>query len=61
MGKTSTEAKARWKKANYVEYHVNLRRDTDAELISYVERAKHNGRQTTEIFREALEKLKNEG
>lgn len=58
MGKTSTEAKARWKKANYVEYHVNLRKDTDSALIALVERRKHNGENTTAIFREALEKLK---
>lgn len=61
MGKTSTEAKARWKKANYAEYHVNLRKDTDSDLIALVERRKHNGATTTEVFREALQRLKNEG
>ena len=48
-------------RANYASYRVNLRKDTDTELIAFVERRKHNGEQTTEIFREALEKLKNEG
>lgn len=57
MGKTSSEVKARWKKANYAEYHVNLRKDTDSELIAYIERRKHNGEQTTEIFREAVQHL----
>lgn len=61
MGKTSSEVKARWKKANYAEYHVNLRKDTDSELIALVERRKHNGESTTEVFRDALQKLKNEG
>lgn len=61
MGKTSTEVKTRWKKANYAEYHVNLRKDTDSDLIALVERKKHNGATTTEVFREALQQLKNEG
>lgn len=61
MGKTSTEVKSRWIKANYACYHVSLRKDTDSELIAYIERRKHNGEQTTEIFREAVQHLKNEG
>lgn len=61
MGKTSSEVKARWMKANYASYRVNLRKDTDTELIAYIERRKHNGEQTTEIFRDILEKAKNEG
>nr|DAR21866.1 MAG TPA: hypothetical protein [Caudoviricetes sp.] len=48
-------------KANYASYRVNLRKDTDSELIAYIERRKHNGEQTTEIFREAVQHLKNEG
>ena len=61
MGKTSTEVKTRWIKANYASYHVSLRKDSDGDLISLVERRRHNGETTTQIFREALEKLKNEG
>ena len=61
MGKTSSEVKTRWMKANYASYRVNLRKDTDSELIAYIERRKHNGEQTTEIFREAVRRLKNEG
>lgn len=61
MGKTSSEVKSRWLKANYARYTVSLRKDTDSELISYIERRKHNGEQTTEIIREALTKLKDEG
>jgi len=57
MGKTSTEVKTRWMKANYASYRVNLRKDTDSELIAYIERRKHNGEQTTEIFREAVQHL----
>lgn len=60
-GKTSTESKSRWINANYARYNVNLRKDADSELIAYIERRKHNGDQTTEIFRDALQRLKNEG
>lgn len=61
MGRTSTEVKSRWEKANYAKYTVRLRKDDDSELIGYIEQRKHNGEQTTEIIREALQKLKNEG
>lgn len=45
---------------NYKRYVVNLRFDTDSELIDFVE--EHKDKQgTTDIFRQALEKLKNEG
>lgn len=57
MGKTSTEVKSRWINANYARYNVNLRKDTDSELIAYIERRKHNGEQTTDIFREAVQHL----
>ena len=60
-GKTSSEVKARWNKANYASYHVSLRKDTDSDLIALVERRKHNGESTTEVFRDALQRLKNEG
>ena len=58
---TSTEVKQRWEKENYSRYVVRLRKDTDAELIDLIEARKQAGENTTEIFRDALEKLKNEG
>jgi len=57
---TSTEVKQRWNAKTYKRYTVNLRKDEDAELIKLVESSKTR-RGTTDIFREALEKLKNEG
>ena len=56
MGKTSTEVKQRWMNANYNRYIVNLRKDTDKDLIEYVEKnkAKYG---TTEIFRAGIEAL----
>ena len=45
---------------NYKRYVVNLRFDTDSELIEFVEENKEKIG-TTDIFRQALEKLKNEG
>ena len=61
MGKTSTEVKSRWINANYARYNVNLRKDVDSELIAYIERRKHNGESTSEVFRDAIQRLKNEG
>lgn len=58
--KTSTEAKARWMKANYKTYRVNLRFDTDQQIIDYIELHKeHDG--VTPIIRDALESLINGG
>lgn len=59
-GKTSTAAKYRWNKENYKQYFVSFRKDTDAELIAFVEEKKESGLQTTEIFRDAIQKLKDE-
>ncbi len=50
---TSTEVKNRWKKANYKIYQLNLRYDTDADLIAYVESHKEKDG-TTEIFRAGI-------
>lgn len=60
IGKTSSEAKIRWMKANYKRYQVQLRIDEDADLIAFIDKnkAKYG---TTELFRTAIEKLKNEG
>ena len=60
IGETSSEAKIRWMKANYKRYQVQLRLDTDRDLIAFIEanKEKHG---TTELFRMGLEKLKAEG
>ena len=60
MSAPSTEVKMRWMKANYKRYQVQLRLDTDQELIAWIEanKEKHG---TTELFRMAMEKLKAEG
>lgn len=57
---TSTEVKARWNDKTYKAYRVYLRKDDDAELITFVEENKE-AHGTTELFRAGLEKLKNEG
>ena len=57
---TSTEVKNRWKAANYKTYTVNLRIDSDSDLIQYVEqyKASHDGIGITDIFRAGVEALK---
>lgn len=51
---TSSEVKKRWIEKAYKRYMVNLRHDTDAELIAYLEERKDTIG-TTQIFREALQ------
>ena len=53
---TSTEVKTAWKQRNYKRYEVNLRYDTDQEIIDYIEANKERFG-TTEIFRAAMEAL----
>ena len=53
MAKTSNEVKWRWKQKAYKQVQINLRYDTDKELIDYIETHKSIG--TTQLFREALE------
>lgn len=53
---TSSEVKARWIRENYKSYRVNLRFDSDQNLIDFVEANKDKDG-TTPIFREALELL----
>lgn len=53
MGKTSSEVKARWMEKAYKKYLVNLRYDTDQDLIDFVE-ANKDKMGMTQIFREAL-------
>ena len=60
IGKTSSESKMRWMKANYKRYQVQFRVDDDANLIQFVEQYKAE-RGTTELFRAGIEKLKKEG
>ena len=60
MGKTSNQVKNNWKRRNYRQYNVNLRIDVDGDLIDLVEAEKEKGLNTTEVFRKALETLKNE-
>lgn len=57
--KTSTAVKARWNEKTYKRYQIYLRQEEDAELIAYIEQRKAAGNGTSEIFREALEKFKN--
>ncbi len=50
---TSSEVKKRWIDANYKTYRVNLRYDTDQDLIDYMET--HKGAEgVTPIIRAAL-------
>ena len=60
MGKTSSEVKQRWETRTYKKYLVRLRADEDKDLIGFIERNKP-AYGTTELFRAAIEKLKNEG
>ena len=55
---TSTEVKNAWKQRNYKQYNVSLRFDTDKDLIEFVEEKKRSGENTTDIFRQAIKKLK---
>ena len=57
---TSTEVKYRWIKANYKQYTVSFRYDTDRPLIDFVEDQKDKGLGTSEIFKEAVESLMKE-
>lgn len=54
---TSSEVKYRWIKANYKQYAVSFRFDTDKEIIDYIEKRKENGDKNMDIFREAIEAL----
>ena len=57
---TSYEVKRRWDEANLVTYAVRLRKDSDMELIEYIEARKATGKNTSSIFREAVQKLMSE-
>lgn len=51
---TSTEVKQRWIAKAYKRYNINLRYDTDQELIDWIEKRRKT-ENTTAVFREALE------
>ena len=57
---TSYEVRRRWDQENLKRYVVSLHTKNDSDLIDFVE-ANKDKCGTTEIFRKALEKLKNEG
>lgn len=54
---TSSEVKYRWIKANYKQYNVSFRYDTDKALIDHVEKMRDKGIGTSEVFKEAVEAL----
>ena len=54
---TSTEVKNRWNTKTYKKYQVNFRKEEDADIIQFIEETKKE-KTTSEIFREAIEKLK---
>jgi len=60
MGNTSSDVKMRYNSKAYKKVGVTFRKDTDADLIKFVET--HKGKiGTTQLFREALEHyIKNE-
>ena len=59
--KTSTEVKQRWESKTYNRYVVRLRKDTDKELIDFIESKKAKGKGTSEIFKDAMESGIKEG
>lgn len=62
MGKTSSEVKNRWNAKTYKRYTLSLRREEDAELISYIDEQATKGLKVSELVRESLELYrKNEG
>lgn len=57
---TSTEVKQRWEAKTYKKYLVRMRQEEDAGLIDYIEDRKKAGENTSDIFKEGIEKLKSE-
>ena len=56
--KTSTEVKQRWEAANYKKYMVRMRIDDDKKLIDFIESEKKKGKNTSDIFKAGIGKLK---
>lgn len=59
--RTSYEVRQRWDKENLKKYGISFHVKNDADVIEYIETQKAAGKGTSEIFREAIEKVKNEG
>ena len=57
---TSTEVKNRWNAKTYKRYQISLRKDDDADLITFVESIKDTVG-VTDIFRRGAEQVKKEG
>ena len=52
MSKTSTEVKARYNEKTYKQYTFSLRKDTDIEIIDYIESQKAQGLSAADIIRQ---------
>ncbi len=59
--RTSYKVRRRWDQENLKKYGVAFHIERDSDVIGYIESQKATGKGTSEIFREAIEKLKNEG
>jgi hypothetical protein len=49
-----SEARKQWDKENKVFYGINLTRNTDSDLITYLDTVKQNGGSVQGTFKEAL-------
>lgn len=58
--RTSYEVRRRWDQEHHKIYSIRLRLNEDAELIEFIESNKGSVG-TSQLFREAIAKLKNEG
>lgn len=54
---TSSEVKARYNNKTYVQYGVKFRKADDADVIDYVESEKRKGKNTSDIFKEAIRRI----
>lgn len=59
--RTSYEIRKRWDQENLKKYGISFHRKNDADLIDYIEQRKRTGMGTSEIFREAIDQMKNGG
>lgn len=49
-----SEARKRWDRENKVMYNINLTRNTDSDLIAYLDTVKQNGGSVQGAMKEAL-------
>jgi len=49
-----SEARKRWDRENKVMYNINLTRNTDGDLIAYLDTVKQNGGSVQGVLKEAL-------